>query len=93
MGIFDDYDLEDFLEDVKKGRARGKHPYYENGDYYCSVCGEPWDAYGVRVALKGGVGDMTREEAERFMKGLGCPCCPSRLHRRVETLGIVKENL
>jgi len=51
-------------------------PEYFDGDYYCGVCGEPWDAYGVRLALKGKVSDMTKEEAERFMKGLGCPCCP-----------------
>jgi hypothetical protein len=57
-------------------RAKGKHPYYEDGDYYCSVCGEPWDAYGVHIALKGEISDMTKDEAERFIKGEGCPCCP-----------------
>jgi len=39
------------------------------GDIYCKVCGEPWDAYGVRH------GDMTPREANAFLKGLGCPCC------------------
>jgi len=38
-------------------------------DIVCSVCGEPWDAYGVRH------GDMTPEEAERFLGGEGCPAC------------------
>jgi len=54
---------------------KGERPHYEDGDYFCSVCGEPWDAYGVRIALKGEVSDMTKEEAERFMRGEGCPCC------------------
>ena len=38
-------------------------------DILCAVCGEPWDAYGV------GHGDMTPEEAERFLAGVGCPVC------------------
>ena len=70
---------------VKKKMRRPKmqsRPKYHDGDYFCSVCGEPWDAYGVRIALKGEVSDMTKKEAERFMKGKGCPSCPSRLRRR-----------
>jgi hypothetical protein len=39
------------------------------GDIYCKFCGEPWDAFGVLH------GDMTREEAKRFLRGEGCPCC------------------
>lgn len=38
-------------------------------DINCAVCGEPWDAYGVRW------GDMEKWEAELFKKGAGCPCC------------------
>ena len=38
-------------------------------DIYCSICGEPWDAYGVRQ------GDMTPAEARQFLSGQGCPCC------------------
>ena len=38
-------------------------------DILCSVCGEPWDAYGV------GHGDMTPDEKERFLAGRGCPAC------------------
>lgn len=38
-------------------------------DVYCRVCGEPWDYYGVKH------GDMTPEEAERFLRGEGCPSC------------------
>lgn len=45
------------------------------GDMYCAKCGEPWDSYGVIASLKSSDGDMTKEEAERFMKGEGCPCC------------------
>jgi len=71
--------LEEFLEAVEKGEA--KRPYYYDGDYYCNRCGEPWDAYGVRMALKGKVSDMTPEEASDFMEGKGCPCCETRLKR------------
>lgn len=39
------------------------------GDILCAKCGEPWDSYGVRE------GDMTKEEAARFRRGEGCPCC------------------
>ena len=39
-------------------------------DIECALCGEPWDAYGVRHHL-----DMTREEASRFLQGQGCPSC------------------
>jgi len=39
---------------------------------YCIKCGEPWDTYGVFH------GDMTKEEAKRFLKGLGCPACPGK---------------
>ena len=38
-------------------------------DVYCAVCGEPWDYYGVCH------GDMTEEEAGKFLKGKGCPAC------------------
>jgi len=39
-------------------------------DIKCAMCGEPWDAYGVRSH-----GDMNYEEADRFLRGEGCPCC------------------
>jgi len=38
-------------------------------DVYCRVCGEPWDAFGLFH------GDMTDEERDIFLAGLGCPCC------------------
>ena len=38
-------------------------------DISCAVCGEPWDAYGVRH------GDMEDDEAELFLAGKGCPAC------------------
>ncbi|MBW2671947.1 MAG: hypothetical protein JRD89_00860 [Deltaproteobacteria bacterium] len=38
-------------------------------DIRCRVCGEPWDAYGIRH------GDMTPREAKAFLMGLGCPSC------------------
>ena len=38
-------------------------------DILCSICGEPWDAYGVRQ------GDMTPVEARKFLSGQGCPGC------------------
>lgn len=45
------------------------------GDRYCAKCGEPWDASGVRDALRYDRGDMTKHEAEMFMAGKGCPSC------------------
>jgi hypothetical protein len=66
--------LKDFLEDVAEEKAT--EPYYEDGDYYCNKCGEPWDAKGVKMALKGETSDMTKEEAEKFIRGEGCPSCP-----------------
>jgi nicotinic acid phosphoribosyltransferase len=45
------------------------------GDIRCKKCGEPWDAYGVRMALLRDEGDMSQDEARRFMNGDGCPCC------------------
>ena len=45
------------------------------GDIYCKKCGEPWDFAGVLMSLKGEDGDMSKQEAERFMAGEGCPCC------------------
>ena len=39
------------------------------GDVFCKKCGEPWDYYGILH------GDMTKEEAKRFFRGEGCPCC------------------
>jgi hypothetical protein len=65
--------LEDFFHDVAVGVA--DEVYYEDGDYFCAKCGEPWDAYGVHLALNGKVSDMTKEEAERFMRAEGCPSC------------------
>lgn len=38
-------------------------------DIACAKCREPWDSYGVRN------GDMTDNEAERFLRGEGCPAC------------------
>jgi hypothetical protein len=39
------------------------------GDILCAKCAEPWDAYGVRH------GDMSRQEADKFSRGKGCPIC------------------
>ena len=38
-------------------------------DVKCAVCGEPYDAYGIRH------GDMLRWEARLFLQGAGCPSC------------------
>jgi len=38
-------------------------------DLSCAICGEPWDAYGVRH------GDMLKWESALFLKGAGCPSC------------------
>jgi len=42
-------------------------------DIYCRVCGEPWDAYGVRHRE-----DMDEREARDFLAGRGCPCCKGK---------------
>jgi len=39
-------------------------------DIICRKCGEPWDSYGVHHRM-----DMDEEEAQRFLRGEGCPCC------------------
>jgi hypothetical protein len=41
------------------------------GDMICKVCGEPWDAYGVRH-------DFTAAERTFFLNGKGCPCCKGK---------------
>lgn len=38
-------------------------------DIKCTVCGEPWDAYGITH------GDMAPWEARLFKQGAGCPSC------------------
>jgi rubrerythrin len=46
-------------------------------DYICPRCGEPWDAWGVERSLDMCPdGDMTYDEAKKFMEGKGCPSCP-----------------
>jgi len=44
------------------------------GDIFCRKCGEPWDSYGVHASLRDD-GDMSPDEARRFLRGEGCPCC------------------
>ena len=45
-------------------------------DVYCAKCGEPWDGYSLQPGIyENGDGDLTKEEAERFRRGEGCPCC------------------
>jgi len=44
-------------------------------DIYCKVCGEPWDVSGVLAAIYGREADMSKAEAEKLLKGEGCPCC------------------
>ena len=51
-----------------------------DGDYICPVCNEPWDRAGVRE------GDMTKEEAELFLNGWGCPCCASNIPKRIDDI-------
>lgn len=38
-------------------------------DVTCAICEEPWEYYGVKH------GDMEPEEADKFLKGQGCPYC------------------
>jgi len=50
----------------------------EYRDYLCRRCGSSWSWEAVWSALLGEPGEMTYEEAEKFMKGLGCPKCRGR---------------
>jgi hypothetical protein len=43
-------------------------------DIHCAKCHEPWDSYGVH-ASKRNEGDMSPQEAARFLAGEGCPHC------------------
>ena len=43
------------------------------GDLICPKCGEPYESYGITYAK--GEGDMTLAEANRFLRGDGCPAC------------------
>lgn len=40
------------------------------GDIHCALCGEPWEADGVRQRIS-----LSEMEAARFLQGLGCPHC------------------
>lgn len=40
------------------------------GDVICRKCGEPWDWYGIYHHE-----DMDVVDANRFIKGQGCPSC------------------
>lgn len=47
-------------------------------DVRCAKCGEPQDSYSLQPGIYSdpeGHGDLTREEAERFLRGEGCPHC------------------
>lgn len=46
-------------------------------DITCSKCGEPWDGRDVQDAARSSehVGDLTHDEARRFLTGDGCPSC------------------
>ncbi len=48
-------------------------------DLRCAVCGEPYDAHGVR---KDGQGDMFGWQADLFLKGAGCPSCEGEVDDR-----------
>ena len=50
------------------------------GDIICKVCGEPWDYWGVMLAIRGreDEADMTKEEAEMLLSGKGCPACKGK---------------
>jgi hypothetical protein len=42
-------------------------------DLICIKCGEPFESYGITYAK--GEGDLSVEEANRFLRGEGCPAC------------------
>jgi len=47
-------------------------------DFICRGCGEAWTWEAVWSALMGEPSELTREQAEQFMRGLGCPKCRER---------------
>ena len=47
-------------------------------DFYCPVCGEPWDVWEIKLALSGKDAALTKAGAWRLLAGKGCPCCKSR---------------
>lgn len=54
----------------------GKRPYHIDGNYCCSICGEPQSQYGVKESLRiNGDGAMITSDARKFMEGRGCPSC------------------
>ena len=45
-------------------------------DVLCAKCGEPWESYSLQKGIyESGEGDLTKVEAERFLRGEGCPSC------------------
>jgi len=56
-----------YMQAVKRARRQG-YPAYVDGDLICNICGEPWNAYGVRHD------DMSVDERGKFLAGKGCPC-------------------
>jgi len=60
------FQLQEWLESLPH---KGEEPVSHDGDLYCSICGEPWDKYGISH------GDMTGREKRTFLAGNGCPSC------------------
>jgi len=61
-----------------KANGPGKRPYYNSRetDYCCSICGEPYNYFGIRESLRfNGDGEMTLGDVKKFMEGKGCPSC------------------
>jgi hypothetical protein len=68
--------------DVRKEVPFRVMPAECDGDLICPICGEPWDKAGVYGSLRG-EGDMTKEEAELFLNGWGCPACREMIPHRL----------
>ena len=61
-------------------------PEEVDGDFICPICNEPWGRAGVLDGLREKDGDMSREEAELFLNGWGCPCCASNIPNRIDDI-------
>lgn len=45
-------------------------------DILCAKCSEPWESYSLQIGIyESGEGDLTKKEAESFLRGEGCPSC------------------
>jgi len=64
----------DFKNDIYAS-GRGNNPFYFDSDYFCSLCGEPWDKHHIKH-------ELTPHQRKQFFDGNGCQACKfgTKLH-------------